>query len=184
MALGKALAIAAATLAMTIAAHAADLPPAKVNIVDWPRMSVADFGCLMEKTLGRRDFRFNCSLRNYTNTSDPCVNVGGYDEGPAFPKELATAVHPLARLVSPGYERGMVMAVHVHLNGKFDRDEVLKAFSIPTSPSPLPENILQVSIQDHCDPDVTCVLITGFEHQGAADVDCDAVRKTVKPKRP
>jgi hypothetical protein len=178
----KSLSIVLATLALTAASHAADLPPAKVKIADWPRTSVADFGCMLERTFGRRDARLNCSLTHYANSGDPCINTKGYYEGPDFPKEqLAKAIHPLARLVSVDYEHGQVRSVFISLDGKFDEDDVLKAFSIPP-PGPLrPLNIIQVNLGDHCGPAATCVLVTGFDHMGAGDVDCSAIRET--PKR-
>jgi hypothetical protein len=180
MTLLKSLTIAIVASAFVPATHAADLPPAKLKIADWPRMSVADFGCVLEKTLGYRDARFNCSLTNYTNDSGPCNETNAYYEGPKFPKELAAAaIHPFARLVSVDYEHGLVRSVSIHLDGKFSREEILKAFSI--QPMPLSDNIMEVTLGDYCGPDVTCVLITGFDHMGAGDVNCSAVPKTPKP---
>ena len=73
-----------AVFAFAMQAHAAVLPSARIELMTWPRMNAASFGCYMEKTMGYRDKRFNCSLTHYKNAGDPCKNTDAYYEGPAF----------------------------------------------------------------------------------------------------
>lgn len=163
-----ALAAMAAALSMS-AGHAADLPPAAMNILDWPRMASPAFGCLMEKTLGHRDPRFNCGLKS-VKAGDPCVDTENYYAGPMFPPALATRIHSFARDVSVEFEHGAVRTVSVTLKGKFSKSDVLKAFGL-TDDGKRPPNIMSVSVQD-CSLDGTCLLLAGFDHLGAGDVDC------------
>jgi hypothetical protein len=165
-----AMSIAAMAAALSISAgHAADLPPAGMNILDWPRMASPAFGCLMEKTLGHRDPRFNCSLKS-VKMGDPCVDTENYYAGPIFPPALAARIHPLASDVSVDFEHGEVRTVSVRLQGKFSESDVLKAFDL-AGDRKRPPNIMFVSVQD-CSRDGTCLLLTGFDHLGAGDVDC------------
>jgi hypothetical protein len=172
MSLLKALSIAIASLSMATAGRATDLPPAEIKILGWPRMSVADFGCVMERTFGHRDARFNCDLKNYTNQGDPCVKTAMYYEGPQFPEKLASAVHPLATAVRLDFEGGKVRGVDVHLRGKFAEKDILKAFSVPSDRLQLPPNVQSASAGPDCSLVGSCIGLTGFDHQGAGDVDC------------
>jgi len=153
--------------------HAADLPPASVSIVGWPRMTSGAFGCLMEKTLGHRDPKFNCDLRDYRPATNPCTDAG-YNEGPKFPPTLATRIHPLATHIDVDFEHGDVRAVSVQLAGKFSDAEVRKAFGLPDDDA-RPPNIMHISVQD-CGLGVTCLSLQGFDHLGAGDVDCGKQR--------
>lgn len=164
------LGVALATL-LPIAAQAADLPPAGLDISGWPRMTSPAFGCLLEKTLGHRDAHFNCSLTR-APAGDPCIDTDAYYAGPTVPPALATRVHPLARNVDVSFEHGAVQAVTVTLTGKFSESDVRRAFGLPASQG-LPDNIIGVSVQA-CSQTSTCLLLTGFDHMGAGDVECPA----------
>ena len=149
--------------------HVADLPRASMNILDWPRMASPAFGCLMEKTLGHRDPRFNCSLKS-VKAGDPCIDTENYYAGPTFPPGLASRIHLLASGVSVEFEHGDLRWVSVTLKRKFSESDVLKAFDL-TDERKRPPNIMFVSVQD-CSLGGTCLLLTGFDHLGAGDVDC------------
>lgn len=170
-------------LSCTHQALAADLPPASVDVLAWPRLSSSVFGCYMEKTLGHRDPRFNCALKGYDNQGDPCTNPTAYEEGPDFPARLAARVHPLAKDVELSWEHGELQQVTIVLQGMFDEVEVRKAFKLPRAEAytlteaeqgALPENIMDTSVQADPSNGLTSVTLTGFDHMGAGDVDCSA----------
>lgn len=165
----RALSIAATAFALSLSVgHAADLPPATLNILGWPRMSAAAFGCYMEKTLGHRDSQFNCGLKN-VKEGDPCVDTANYYAGPKFPKALANRIHPLASDVDLSFEHGKLQRVAVTLTGKFDEGAVRTAFGL--ADQGLPQSVTTASVQD-CSLTSTCLLLIGFDHVGAGDVDC------------
>ena len=181
--------------AITSPVIGADLPPPIVNVSTWPQMSVSAFGCYLEKTFGYRDKRFNCSLKGYKNQGDPCKNTDAYYEGPTFPRNLATKVYPLATDIELSWEHGELQEVRIMLAGTLNEVEVRNAFKLPraaaTALSPaeretLPENIEDTDIQYPSDPihrspatrpsdpsrGQTVVVLEGFDHIGAGDVDC------------
>jgi hypothetical protein len=145
------------------------LPPPLVDVRAWPRMSVGAFGCYLQKDLGYRDARFNCGLKNYRNTGDPCKNTRAYYEGPKFPVSLVSRVHPLATDVELAWEHGELQSVSITLKGTWNEAEVRRAFKLPRAPS---ENLMDVSVQYPMHGS-TAVILIGFEHIGAGDVDCD-----------
>lgn len=171
--------LAAAVLVLAANADAADLPPAGTNILGWPRMTSPAFGCLLEKSFGHRDARFNCSLQS-VNPGDVCRDADNYYAGPHFPPALVARVHPLAREVSLAFEHARLQAVTVTLAGKFGESAVRQAFGL-SGDGRQPENIMSVSVQD-CSLTSTCLLLTGFDHMGAADVECptEPQQKTMK----
>lgn len=161
----------------------ADLPPASVDVLAWPRMSSSEFGCYMEKTLGHRDQRFNCALKGYENQGDPCTNTDAYEEGPIFPVSLAARIHPLAKDVQLSWEHGELQQVTIVLKGTLDEVEVRNAFKLPRAEAfklseaeqgALPGNIMDSSVQGDPSTGLTSVMLTGFDHMGAGDVDCNA----------
>ena len=173
----------------------ADLAPASVNVLVWPRMSSSEFDCYMEKTLGHRDKRFNCALKGYKNQGDPCNKTDAYVEGPAFPASLAARIHPLATQVQLSWEHGELQQVTLLLKGTFSEVEVRNAFKLPRAEGymlseaeqwSLPGNIMNFDVQyESVDSSpgkrpgdrssgLTSVMLTGFDHMGAGDVDCNA----------
>jgi hypothetical protein len=154
-------------------AHGTDMPSARVNIMSWPRMNAASFRCYMERTIGYRDKRFNCSLTHYRNAGDPCKNTDAYYEGPVFPNAFATKIHPLASDVVLSWEHGELQDVSITLDGTFSDQAVRKAFTLPPAQgNAYPTfNVMRVDI-DHSHPGKTVLSLTGFDHQGAGDVDC------------
>ena len=162
-------------------ASGTELAPASINVLTWPRMSVSDFGCFMEKNLDNRDKRFNCALKGYKNKRDACSNTRAYDEGPAFPKALAAKVHPFATDVELHWEHGDLQQVVITLKGTFSEQEARRAFRLPVASAykldaahihaDVPENVIDTDVQ-HPGGDQTVVMITGFDHMGAGDVGC------------
>jgi hypothetical protein len=192
---GTGIAVFTAWLACSGPALGAELAPASLNVLAWPRMSSSEFGCYMEKTLGHRDPRFNCALKGYENQGDPCDNTEAYEEGPGFPASLATRVHPLATDVQLSWEHGELQQVTITLKGTLNEAEVRNAFKLPSADAyqlseaqqqSMPENLMDSSVQYQTlnssagegpsDPSqgLTSVMLTGFDHMGAGDVDCSA----------
>jgi len=151
--------------------HAETIPPVNYNVLSWPRMSIPDFGCFLEKTFGFKDPKFNCSLKNYKPSGDPCSNTDGYYEGFEFPNELVSKIHPLLDNIGLAWEHGDLQSVSFSFKKKISSDALKKAFRIPNEKS-YPENIMSIGIQN-CSRDGVCLLIQGFDHMGAGEVDCD-----------
>ncbi|WP_213941329.1 hypothetical protein [Pseudomonas sp. dw_612] len=189
------MAMLIAMLACAGQALGAGLPSPTVDVLAWPRMSSSEFGCYMEQSLGHRDKRFNCSLMGYENQGDPCSNVDTYTEGPELPASLAARIHPLATQVQLSWEHGELQQVTLLLKGTLNEAEVRNAFKLPraeayllseTELGTLPENIMDTSVQYESTQDspgtgpsdsssgVTSVMLTGFDHMGAGDVECRA----------
>lgn len=170
-------------------------PKPTVDIRAWPRMSSPAFGCTLEKTFDYRDKRFNCTLKKYRNTGDACKNTKAYYEGPAFPDRLAARVHPLATKVELDWEHGDLQMVTVTLKGTWNEADVRKAFGLPRAEGrklteaelrKQPDNLMDTSIQYPSSPTddslgrrpsdpahgTTAVMLYGFDHMGAGDVEC------------
>ena len=154
----------------------------RIDILSWPRESAADFGCYMEKTLQHRDARFNCALRGYRNRADICKNPDAYYEGPGFPDDLASTVHPLATHVELSWEHGNLQAVGITLKGTWREADVRRVFKLPRAATyalstaeqkahAWPDNVMDTGVQFPAQ-DVTQVTLTGFDHIGGADVGC------------
>ncbi|MCC6746009.1 MAG: hypothetical protein IT371_00035 [Deltaproteobacteria bacterium] len=140
------------------------------DLLTWPRASSTEFGCFLERVFRARDRRFNCSLKGYVNRGDPCRNTAAYYEGPAFPRGKAHEVHPLATEIRLAWEHGSLQAVSVTLSKRLSEEEVRRAFGLPRK-QPLPAHVSGVHIQA-CSRRATCLMIEGFDHLGAGDVEC------------
>ncbi|WP_423763014.1 hypothetical protein [Burkholderia sp. NLJ2] len=188
---------AAAVPALAGASPASDAGLARpaVDIRAWPRMTSPKFGCYVETTFDYRDKRFNCTLKKYRNAGDACKNTKAYYEGPAFPDRLAARVHPLATKVELDWEHGDLQMVTVTLKGTWNEADVRKAFGLPRAEGrklteaelrKQPDNLMDTSIQYPSSPTdnslgrrpsdpahgTTAVMLYGFDHMGAGDVEC------------
>ena len=174
-------------LAFTGQALGAELQAPNLNVLTWPRMSSGELGCYLEQTLGHRDPRFNCALSHYQAPSDPCHDAERYDEGPAFPARLASRIHPLATDIELTWEHGQLQQLTLTLKGTPDAAKVRQAFGLPdaeeagTPGHSLPENIMSAHVESSpptlpgdASQGSTLITLTGFEHLGAGDVECDA----------
>jgi hypothetical protein len=163
------------TLSIPMSA-ARSAPPiaSDIHLLTWPRMPVEQFGCYLEKSFGHRDARFNCSLENYENQGDPCKNTEAFYEGPEFPQALAAEVNPLATDVDLAWEQGQLQQVTITLKGRLTEEQARRALDLPDADShDTPENVMYIDVQ-YPDAASTAVSLTGFDHMGAGDVDCDA----------
>ena len=166
-------------LAMAGQAQGAALAAPTLNVLAWPRMAPDAFGCYLEKNLGLRDPRFNCALQGYQNQGDPCSNPEAYAEGPAFPAQLASRVHPLATAVDLSWEHGELQQVTLTLRGTLNQAQVRQAFDLPNagsaSTAKLPDNIMAADVESSSPTEgLTSVTLLGFDHMGAGDVECSA----------
>jgi len=133
----------------------------KQDITTWPKASVSDFGCFLEKQFGHKDDKFNCGLKKYVNKGDPCLNTTEYYEGPKFPAKLAEKINAKIESVDLIWEHGLLQSVSLTLNAKYPEKEVRKLFKLAKT--------AQV---DDCSKKNTCVTLTGFDHMGAGDSEC------------
>ena len=136
----------------------------KIDILSWPNMPVDEFGCMMEKTFGHRDERFNCSLKDYKNHGDPCDNTDEYYEGPEFPENLVRKVHPWIKTINLSWEGGRLQDVWFIFDKKYTEEQILSEFKI--NPDSLPDNINNINVQEGS------LSLEAFMHMGAGDVDC------------
>lgn len=136
----------------------------KSDFTTWPLADVKEFGCFLEREFGHKDKKFNCSLGQYINKGDPCKNTSEYYEGPKFPKEFAERVNAKVDSIDLSWEHGLLQSVSITFKNKYSEEELRKSFHLPVG----------ASIQD-CSKTNTCVILTGFDHVGVGDMDCDAL---------
>jgi hypothetical protein len=141
------------------------------SLIAWPRMRADAFGCMLERQFGFRDPKFNCSLTGYVNKGDPCRNTTAYYEGPSLPDAVARKVSPDVGSISLSWEGGALQEVTVTFQKVLPEAQARKALGLPPSGAPLPANVQSVDVQ-RCAKDASCLLLTGFDHQGSGDVDC------------
>lgn len=155
-----------------------------LNPASWPRMPVDKFGCLMERELGYRDAKFNCALGGYANAGTPCANVEAYFEGPAFPVNRVARIAPALASIEIAYQAGQVRAVTLVLKERLGEAQIRQQLRLPAADA-LPTHIVALRF-DGCraggDGQIcNLVLIEGFDHQGAGDVDCGGDGATPEP---
>lgn len=164
-------------LGVVAASGAQEAPlPEPHNVLSWPRAPVDRFGCMLEREFETRHPRFNCGLRGYVNRSDACAITDAYYEGPQFPADKAGKVLPQIDRIEIASERGQVQAVTLILKQRQTQTAIRALLGLPSPRAMLPVNISSVDIQG-CRPEgasqvCNVVLIEGFDHRGAGDVDC------------
>ena len=167
-----------ATLTLGLLASAAsadDLAPFAVDVKEWPRQSVAEVGCALEK-LGHRDPVFNCSLVNYKSDNDPCDGPRYY-EGPVFPEALLPRVHPRATRLDLSFEHGKLQMMSLTLEGDHTPAQVWTALGMAgrTEEQFHTERVMTWSVESGAGK--TYATAIGFDHMGAGDVDCSKGKK-------
>lgn len=149
-------------------------------LVSWARKSPVEIGCMLESEFSYRNSVFNCDYKKYSNDGDPCVNTKEYYEGLEFPAHLVSKVHPLIKDITLDFEHGDLREIAITFSDSIRKDRVRKLFNLPEE-SEYPENIMQILYGENVyskdkpvNPEYTRWLtITGFEHMGAGDVDCE-----------
>ena len=157
-------------------AVAQDLAPFKVDLKDWPRRSVGDIGCALEK-LGHRDPVFNCSLRNYRSYDNPCGDGKRYYEGPVVPAALLPRVHPRATGLALSFEHGDLQGLLLTLEGEYSPAQVWTALGLPGRTEAAFTTQYGVAWSVDSGGGRTSVSLQGFDHMGAGDVDCSKGKK-------
>ena len=146
-------------------------------MLTWPRASVDRFGCMLERDFDTRHPRFNCSLRNYVNRRRCLRGNRCLLRRPGIPADKADKVLPQIDRIEIANAHGQVQAVTFILKQRQTQTAIRALLGLPSSPrATLPANISSVDIQG-CRPDgasqiCNVVLIQGFDHMGAGDVDC------------
>ncbi len=105
----------------------------KKDVTTWPRASVREFGCFLEKQFGHKDKKFNCLLKTYVNKGDPCLNTEVYYEGPQFPNALAKKIDPIIDSVDLIWEHGKLQSLALTLDRRYSEKEMRKKFKLPVT---------------------------------------------------
>jgi hypothetical protein len=79
-------------------------------------------------------------------------------------------VHPLVSEIHLAWEHGDLQEVQVTLTRRLSEPEARKALALPQGRK-LPAHVTLISIQQ-CSKKATCILVQGFDHIGAGEVDC------------
>jgi hypothetical protein len=131
------------------------------DVTTWPRADAKRFGCFLQTEFSHKDKKFNCDLKRYRNNGDPCKNTKAYYEGPQFPPDKVALVNKRFKSLNLSWEHGELQEIGITLAGKFSEQDLRAAFNLPED----------ASVQD-CSLKDTCIVLTGFDHMGAGDVDC------------
>lgn len=144
----------------------------KNDPLTWPQADAAAFGCFLEQQFKVVDKRFNCKLKNYKNSGDPC---GGKDyfEGPQFPTAKARRVHPLIESISLNWEAGGLQQVQITFRKNVSAGKIQKIFSLPPKADSerIRPNVIDFDVVE-CLEGRQCLKLQGHTHMGAGDVEC------------
>ena len=146
----------------------------QLDALQWPRMKADAFGCFIERTLGYRDSKFNCELKNYMNHGDPCRNTIEYYEGPSFPRDKLTNVHPTIEGMELFWEHGMLQRIEIVFRQQVSEEMARKMILLlPDKKNhPMP-NVRSFQFYTQPVTGQVSLSIVGFEHVGSGEVDCD-----------
>jgi hypothetical protein len=147
---------------------------AKVNMLHWLRMDLAAFGCLLENEFSYRHPQYNCSLRNYKNDGDPCKNTQAYYEGLTFPDDKRIEIHSLIDTIMLDFEHGELRQIDLQFTSSLTEKEVRHIFSIDSAD--LPQNVVAIDYHEADSGRINGLMLVGFEHIGAGDVDCSEMQ--------
>lgn len=144
------------------------------DLVSWPRMSVADFACLLEQRTGHADAQFSCAAsKQLSNWGDACRDTDLSYAGPQLPEALGRQLNPHIEAVDLDWEYGRLQSVNVTFDKIMTADEVADIFPDVNLDDPASrDNLSNASLQD-CAADSSCLYLEGFEHMGGGDVDCE-----------
>jgi hypothetical protein len=142
------------------------------ELLAWPRMNVSDFGCLLETKFGLKDPVFNCSQDFHSRDwGDPCRNTEAYYSGPEIPDTVGPSIHPKIKSLRLSWEHGRLQDLGIVFNGVVTSSEIEELFGLELGKK-LPANIISADLQE-CGKGTSCLSLTGFDHVGAGDVDCE-----------
>lgn len=145
--------------------------PALEDPRTWPRLDSVTFGCLLEKAGGAVAAAYRCGS-SAAPPGDACTDAGAvpYYAGPEFPEVLVGKIGgPSVESVVLEWEHADLRMVMLVYPAGTTRDAILARFPL----EPRAENLLGAEVTQ-CSKNGLCLVLTGFEHMGAADVDCGA----------
>ncbi|MFS2124773.1 hypothetical protein [Pseudomonas sp. Pseusp97] len=144
------------------------------DLIGWPRMNVADFACLLEQRTGHADAQFSCAAsRKLSDWGDACHATDISYAGPQLPEALVRQIDSRIAAVDLDWEFGRLQSVNVTFDRIMTADEVADIFPEVNLDDPTSRaNLSNASLQD-CAEDASCLYLEGFEHLGAADVECE-----------
>jgi hypothetical protein len=156
-------------------AHAA--PFTTDDLISWPRMSVADFACQLESRTGKVDAPFSCAAsRKLNDWGDVCHPTDLSYAGPQVAEAQVRALDPRIAAVDLDWEYGRLQSVNVTFDKIMTAEEVADIFPQVNLDDPTSrDNLSNASLQD-CASDASCLYVEGFEHLGAADVECEGAQ--------
>ncbi|MFL5322108.1 MAG: hypothetical protein ACJ790_20770 [Myxococcaceae bacterium] len=149
-------------------AHGRGYPPAP--ILSWPRQTISELSCTLIDRYDLTDPNYQCGVQP-AKVGDPCKDTTSWYQGPKLPDSALPRIHPDAGAVHLQWEHGMLQSITVDMKRKLTEDEVLDWLSLPALDR-APSNVKKIALQD-CTQFSTCVVITGFDHLGAGDVECE-----------
>jgi hypothetical protein len=143
---------------------------ASVELQKTMRMDLAQFGCWMEQNFGHVDSAFNCSTKEYENRGDPCERTDEYYQKVEFPSTLFKKVHPGISHIQVDFEHGNLREMVIQFAMPVSIQEINLMFAL--TPDNLPENVMYIDYDDDGSGRAQKIVLAGFEHIGAADVEC------------
>jgi hypothetical protein len=153
----------------------------KYPVLTWLRKNPAEIGCMIESELHYRDSVFNCDYKNYKNKGDPCNHEKEYYEGVHMPDSVAEKIHPLIMQCLMDFEAGSLQQLSITFKDSLPINRIKELFQLPVQKDSLPENVISIDFGEDIsskDKPVSSgytrwLVIIGFEHMGAGDVDCE-----------
>ena len=144
------------------------------------RKTPVEIGCLLETEFQYRDSLFNCDNKNYVNKGDPCKKTDEYYEGIKIPDELIKKISTSFSKINLAFEHGNLREITITFQDSLLKDSIPTMFNLPKDKKTYPDNITNIDYGDAIyakDKPINLqytkwLIITGFDHVGAGDVDC------------
>lgn len=135
------------------------------NLLLWPGMGAAEFGCLLEKRFHHRDTHFNCDLKGCTDPGEPCP-VEKTGSGPVVPEKVAREIDSDIQKVQIVWQEGRLREVTFFIKGAYDKQRIKRKFALPDDYIGDFENVQEALVQA-CGDELTCLVLTGFASRAA-----------------
>lgn len=156
----------------------------KYPLLTWLRKSPVEINCMLQSQLHYQDRRFKCGT-NYVNKGDPCKKTKEYYEGIQIPDSLAVKIHPLFKSISLSFEHGDLQLLIIEFKDSMSIGRIKSMFALPAEQIDFPDNLIYIDYADgesapfktHDEKYTNSLMIVGFEHLGAGDVDCSQIGK-------
>lgn len=164
-------------------------PPLELSrIGTWPRATLTEFGCLLERDGNHRDPHFNCSLTTY-EYGDACKPDTRLYDGPQIPPRLAEKHWPDLVAIDLAWEHGDLQAVSLRARQPQSYAWWIKTIGIKSDEDKPPANrqppraggrwqsqIMYFDLDDCVmrDGATMCrsLSLQGFDHMGKGDYEC------------